>query len=81
MSGWFWKYEVSGTIIYYVDCCGDSPRQHKVFCNWSKEMNWCAYPSKAYKQHRTKYICTLALWKRELIISKDSAGDEFVDKV
>ena len=81
VSGWFWKYEVSGKIIYYVDCCSDKPRKHKVVCNWSKEVNWCEYPGKALKQHRTKYYCTLALEKRDLVISKDAAGDEFVDKV
>jgi hypothetical protein len=78
VGGWFWKYDVPayGTI-YYVDCCGKVATE-EIWCNWSKEENWCqmgeaaqmaAAGTIAIEDGVALYTCTLALQRKDFTIS------------
>lgn len=79
VGGWFWKYDVPayGTI-YYVDCCGKVTTEN-IWCNWSKEANWCQIGEAAEMAAAgtiatdtdgvALYTCTLALQRKDFTIS------------
>jgi hypothetical protein len=76
VSGWWWSYDVPGKgRIYYVDCCGGSPK-HKVFCNWTNEYNWCQVFGKAQARGISDYNCTLAILEADMKVKKVGAGYE-----
>jgi hypothetical protein len=87
VGGWFWKYDVPayGTV-FYVDCCGKSIAGG-VWCNWSKEANWCvtgkaaSTPGLEMDGTTPLYTCTLALLASEIKWGTDPSGGTFVDGV
>lgn len=64
-AGLWWVYKVGGTTYCYVDCCGQRTTA-KVWCNWTKENNWCGG-----KGHG-KYTCTLTVEQRLLVLGPDN---------
>src|SRR5262249_19058960 len=94
VSGWFWKYDVPayGTV-YYVDCCGKSI-SGGVWCNWSKEQNWCVIGKASHRndiewevdpstnqRSAPLYTCTLALLACEFKWHMDPGMGSVVDGV
>jgi hypothetical protein len=88
LSGWFWKYDVPayGTV-YYVDCCGKTI-VGGVWCNWSKEQNWCVTGKAANTPGLEMdpsapgiplYTCTLALLAKEFHYDTSSGEVTGVD--
>ncbi len=76
VSGWWWSYEVPGKgRIYYVDCCGGSPK-HEVYCNWTNEANWCYGMGRAATKGITEYNCTLAILEADMNVVKVGSGYE-----
>jgi hypothetical protein len=79
IAGWFWKYEVYGNTYYYVDCCG-LIKHSKVWCNWSKEANWCMMGSSGLIG-LMDYTCTLSLKRGDFTVSTDPKGRKYLDGV
>jgi len=74
-SGWFWSYETAVGRIFYVDCCGGTPKG-AVWCNWTQEINWCVALGRAANAGIDKYNCTLAI-PDNLMKTRDLGNNKF----
>jgi hypothetical protein len=81
-SGWFWSYETPVGRIFYVDCCGGTPKG-SVWCNWTSEADWCVSLGQTFGRwmveggyDRDAYNCTLAIPDSQME-TQDVGGGKF----